>query len=188
MSNGAETKSRIVDTAFVLFQKYGYHAVGVNQIIEDSHTPKGSLYYHFPGGKEEIALEVLRRAELLVTENIRISMAQHKNAAEAFDNHLRKLKKSIFSEQGHFSVTLLALETVQVSEELRQASVQALEMWISLYEQKLLEGGYDRAQARQLAIAIETLIDGSINMAIIFEDPKYLERARTAVAGMLAVN
>ncbi|MDR1358257.1 MAG: TetR/AcrR family transcriptional regulator [Coriobacteriales bacterium] len=185
MSNGADTKSRIIETAFVLFQSYGYHAVGVNQIIEDSHTPKGSLYYHFPGGKEEIALEVLQRAERLVTENITISMAQHKNAADAFDNLLRKLKKNIFSEQGHFSVTLLALETAHVSEQLRQASVQALDAWIALYEQKLLEAGYGQARARTLAIAIETHIDGSINMAIIFEDPKYLDRARTVVAEML---
>ena len=45
-------KNRILITAARLFQQQGYHATGLNQIVVESGTPKGSLYYYYPGGKE----------------------------------------------------------------------------------------------------------------------------------------
>ncbi|GAA3331467.1 hypothetical protein GCM10020331_088170 [Ectobacillus funiculus] len=41
------------------FQLQGYHATGLNQILTESETPKGSLYYHFPNGKEQLAIEAV---------------------------------------------------------------------------------------------------------------------------------
>ena len=43
-----------------LFQRQGFHATGLKQILEESGAPRGSLYFHFPGGKEQLAVEALR--------------------------------------------------------------------------------------------------------------------------------
>lgn len=45
----------LLRTASTLFRKKGYHGVGLTEILEESRLPKGSLYYHFPGGKRELA-------------------------------------------------------------------------------------------------------------------------------------
>ena len=58
MESKMNTREKILTTAAFLFQKNGYHATGLNEIIKESSTPKGSLYYHFPDGKEEISCEV----------------------------------------------------------------------------------------------------------------------------------
>ena len=52
-------KNRILITAAKLFQQQGYHATGLNQIVAESGAPKGSLYYYFPGGKEELAVAAI---------------------------------------------------------------------------------------------------------------------------------
>jgi TetR/AcrR family transcriptional repressor of lmrAB and yxaGH operons len=65
------TRDNIIDVAKTLFQIQGYHATGINQIIRESDVPKGSLYYHFPNGKEEIAIaaveSVMKLIKTLVT-------------------------------------------------------------------------------------------------------------------------
>jgi TetR/AcrR family transcriptional regulator, lmrAB and yxaGH operons repressor len=54
-----DTRSRILVSALRLFRKHGYHGVGLNDILETAGAPKGSLYHHFPGGKEEIGVAVV---------------------------------------------------------------------------------------------------------------------------------
>ena len=42
-----QTKSRIVSTAWQLFYQYGYDNTTINDIVEASHTSKGSFYHYF---------------------------------------------------------------------------------------------------------------------------------------------
>ena len=45
-------RDRIIEAALFLFEKYGYHAVGVNKIIEESGTSKGGFYHNFKSKDE----------------------------------------------------------------------------------------------------------------------------------------
>ena len=58
MSKGDATRERMVESATRLFMAQGYAATGLKQIIEEGEAPRGSLYFHFPGGKEELAVAV----------------------------------------------------------------------------------------------------------------------------------
>ncbi len=39
----------IIRAAVALFRQRGYSATGLNDIVDSSGAPKGSLYHHFPG-------------------------------------------------------------------------------------------------------------------------------------------
>ncbi len=56
----ADTRTRILAAAQRLFRKRGYHATGLNDVLELAQAPKGSLYHHFPGGKEAIGVCVVQ--------------------------------------------------------------------------------------------------------------------------------
>lgn len=58
-SDMPDTRARILAAALRLFRKRGYHGAGLNDILELASAPKGSLYHHFPGGKEEIGVAVV---------------------------------------------------------------------------------------------------------------------------------
>ena len=47
--NTRNTRGRIISAAWKLFYEQGYEATTVEEIIEDSHTSKGSFYHYFDG-------------------------------------------------------------------------------------------------------------------------------------------
>jgi TetR/AcrR family transcriptional repressor of lmrAB and yxaGH operons len=61
------TRERLIRAGVELFQAKGYHGVGVAEILEAAAAPKGSFYHHFPGGKEQLAVETLAWLEGEVT-------------------------------------------------------------------------------------------------------------------------
>jgi TetR/AcrR family transcriptional repressor of lmrAB and yxaGH operons len=55
------TRDRLLDAATRLLRRSGLSGAGINEIVRESGAPKGSVYHHFPGGKEQIATEALAR-------------------------------------------------------------------------------------------------------------------------------
>lgn len=51
----------MLSAAMELFRARGYAGVGVAELLEKSGAPRGSLYFHFPGGKEQIGAEAVAR-------------------------------------------------------------------------------------------------------------------------------
>lgn len=52
----ADTRSRLTSAMLVALQERGFHGVGLNELLKEAGGPKGVLYYHFPGGKSELAV------------------------------------------------------------------------------------------------------------------------------------
>src|SRR5437899_2994314 len=65
------TRTILLETAAQLFQEHGYSATGLSRILSESGTPKGSLYFHFPGGKEQLATESVALAADRMCEALR---------------------------------------------------------------------------------------------------------------------
>lgn len=59
-ADALDTRSRLVETARVLFLQQGYGATGVKQILAAAGANSGSLYHYFPT-KEDLLLAVLDR-------------------------------------------------------------------------------------------------------------------------------
>lgn len=51
----------MLSAAVDLFSERGYEGVGIAELLARSSAPRGSLYFHFPGGKEQIGVEVVSR-------------------------------------------------------------------------------------------------------------------------------
>ena len=52
----------MVDSAARLLAERGMGAVTIDGVLADSGAPRGSVYHHFPGGRDELALAGARRA------------------------------------------------------------------------------------------------------------------------------
>jgi AcrR family transcriptional regulator len=56
----ATARDRLIDTAMSLFNRYGFHATGVDRIVAVARVAKKTLYAHFPS-KEDLILAALSR-------------------------------------------------------------------------------------------------------------------------------
>jgi TetR/AcrR family transcriptional repressor of lmrAB and yxaGH operons len=71
MAKVSSAREGLIEAAVELFRARGYEGVGVAELLEKSGAPRGSLYFHFPGGKEEIGIEAVKR----VGENVNAQFA-----------------------------------------------------------------------------------------------------------------
>ncbi len=104
-------KEPIVYAASVLFRRQGYAGTGLNDIVDASGAPKGSLYHYFPEGKLSIAVAAVeasgrRLAATLQelserTENTGDLMVAYANLAAG------GMKKSVFRDGCPRSTRLL---------------------------------------------------------------------------------
>jgi TetR/AcrR family transcriptional repressor of nem operon len=52
------TKQRLLDAGLAMLLKHGYHDLGIQALLADTRTPRGSFYHHFKD-KEDFALQVI---------------------------------------------------------------------------------------------------------------------------------
>ena len=86
-----DTKSLIIDNATILFQQKGYKGVGLSEILKVCNVTKGSLYHHFPNGKEELLVACLHSLNEVITMDIVDIFERYPTALEATNSMIEKL-------------------------------------------------------------------------------------------------
>ncbi|SOC24638.1 TetR family transcriptional regulator [Ureibacillus xyleni] len=163
MNEKESTKDKIIKTASRLFQMQGYHATGLNQIIKESGSPKGSLYYYFPDGKEQLALESLQVTAKFVLDQIVDGLQKSSEPVMAIQNLINDMAERFEKEgcKGGVPVASIALETSLISEPLRNACQLAYFSFQDAFTQKLISSGLEENRAIELGIAINSMVEGA---------------------------
>lgn len=162
MSKSVETKTKLLLTASKLFQKQGYHATGLNQIIKESGCPKGSLYYYFPEGKEQLATEAINRVKERAVKEVKEMFSQFDDVVDALDHYLKIVSNyDPKMEVDGIPLALLSLETSQMSERLRLACKAAYDSLLNLLEEKFIESNWPKSDAEELSFLIAVMMEGT---------------------------
>ena len=85
MPRKSDSRQRMLGAAVNLIQRQGYHATGMKQVVEESGTPRGSLYFHFPDGKDQMVGEALGIAQTAVAGTIDRVAARSQTPAELIE-------------------------------------------------------------------------------------------------------
>ena len=165
-------KEHILEAAARLFEKQGYHATGLNEIIRESDTPKGSLYYYFPEGKEQIGAETALWSAAQLAERIRFGLSQAEQPAEAVRvlglGIADAIEESSFAAGG--PLMMLAAESAVRSERLNAACREAYGQMQAVFADKF---GGDTV----LAEFVLSTLEGAILLSRVRHSGDPLRRA-----------
>jgi TetR/AcrR family transcriptional repressor of lmrAB and yxaGH operons len=163
----SDTREQIIQTTSQLLEKQGYHGTGLNEIIRESGAPRGSLYYYFPEGKEQITAEAVLQSGRVVAERIRAGLAASKSASKAIYEFILLIAENV--ERSGFAagspLTAVAMETVTQSERINLACREAYEMLRTAFRDKLLDSGFSKTQAEEFATFIVAAVEGGISLS-----------------------
>ena len=162
-----ETRSRILLTMAKLIEKQGYHATGLNEIIRESGAPKGSVYYYFPGGKEQIGAQAILESGKIISGRLRGLLEQESSSAEAVHNFIMLLANNMEASNYELAspLTTASIETAIISERINQACREAFDLIRNVFKDKFLGDGFAEIQAEESALYVTTVIEGGILMS-----------------------
>lgn len=158
------SRERIVETTCELLEIQGFQATGLNQIIRESGAPKGSLYYYFPEGKEELVAEAVARMAKVVEGRIRSHLAGVEAPAEAVRTFILTLAHYVDASEYRSGgpITTAALEAAATSERVRVACLESYQAWQTAFQERLVQSGYPEDRAARLSSLIIASLEGAI--------------------------
>lgn len=180
---GAETRERLLDATQELIESGGYYGAGLNRVIAASGAPRGSLYFHFPEGKDQMVGESVRRAGRTIADTLGGLAESGLPAAEFVVVALRHLGDRLEASDWHKGcpVAAVALETAAANDALQQACSDVYASWEAALRTQLA----DRPDADDLAVTILALIEGALLLARTHRSRKPLDSVARQVRALL---
>lgn len=186
-SKGTLTKARLAESMLELIQAGGYSGTGLNAVIDHAAAPKGSVYFHFPDGKEGLGVAAVELATKQFEALIAEAAVSAGSAAEAATAAIEALAGIVGGSDFRLGcpVSVVTLEMGAESERLRQACATAFESWIAPTAALLEANGLDAGEARSLATVVVSTIEGAVIVSRAMKSTQPLESAADVVAELI---
>jgi TetR/AcrR family transcriptional regulator, lmrAB and yxaGH operons repressor len=179
MPKKSDSKDRMIAAARRLFREHGYLGTALSDVVTESAAPRGSIYFHFPGGKEELATEVtlLHAGEAIA--KINRAAAASRTAAQliaAFIGRERDdLVRSNYREG--CAIAPIAIESTPASDHLSDATRRAFQDLITTLAARLTEKGLSHDRAVQLATNVWSSVEGALILSRVLRSPEPFDTA-----------
>ena len=182
-----DKKEMILAKAETLFAEKGFYGMGLSELLASCGIPKGSFYYYFPDGKIQLIQEVLKYSYGRMANSIRTNILIKETAGESFEYMADRLSMHIEKKHhlGSMLMSMIAIESVYLDEEVNATCRAIYEDWQTLYAQYLLDCGFAGEMVRVKAQAIFALIHGSLISSWIKQDPSDLQLAKAVIREIL---
>ncbi|MGA6168365.1 TetR/AcrR family transcriptional regulator [Amycolatopsis magusensis] len=165
MIKGEGTRGRLVAATRELVEAKGYHGTGLNEVLALAGAPRGSLYHHFPGGKDQLIGEALTAAG----QEVDALLAQLTTSAATVGDLVRALLDALADRMVAADyakgcpVATVVLEVAGSDGALRELCGAIYEGWQRVLVGALRDAGHESVE--DLAATVLALIEGALLLA-----------------------
>jgi TetR/AcrR family transcriptional repressor of lmrAB and yxaGH operons len=152
-----------VSSAASLLRQRGYAATSTTDILCVAGVTTGSLYHHFPGGKEDLAIAALQASADTVQNALEAALSGAPTTAAALTQWLARLAAALHANlRDGCPIAPTALESAHASDRIRTTAANAFDRWITTISHSLIAEGRPGPQARTTAVAVLALVEGAL--------------------------
>lgn len=184
---GFDTKQKMIEAMARLLEEEGYERAGLAELGKETDTPKGSLYFHFPGGKDELTSLAIQHSGQQLNEFFLSILKTNETPTWAIKQVFTALEERIVSS--HYKkgcpIATTAMETAGKSLEVSNACKEVYALWLKTFESYLMEKGFTPRVAKNLSISLLSLWEGALLLSKLQSSPEPLRLAQKTAESLL---
>lgn len=183
------TRERLVAAMTDALQRRGLHGVGLSEVLQAAQAPKGVLYHHFPGGKNELAVAAIESSVAWLLQGLdRLVQRPGAHPVDALRQWVstaqQALERSGF-EQG-CPLATVALESTPGDLQIRAALAAGFAALRERLAALLAQAGAAPERAASLATLVVAAYEGALMQARVAGTGAPLQQTADVLLAMLA--
>jgi len=174
MPRRSDSKARMIAAARRLFREHGYLGTALSAVVAESAAPRGSMYFHFPGGKEELATEVALVHSADAVAHINRVAGTTSTAAELIAAFLSRPRDELVASgyREGCAVAPIVIESIPASVALTDTTRRGFQDMIATLAARLAEKGLPDDRASHLAVNAVTAMEGALILTRVLRSPE----------------
>jgi AcrR family transcriptional regulator len=162
-------REQMVDSAIILLAKHGLDGTSFTEVLSASGAPRGSIYHHFPGGKDELiaaAIEVAGGRAVALLQSF-----EGRSPAEIVDGFFAMWRAVLERSQFSAGCSVLAVTVAGSNgssgdaDGLLRAAGQVFRSWQSALAAVLTAGGVPAEAAEPFATLMIAASEGAVALS-----------------------
>jgi TetR/AcrR family transcriptional regulator, lmrAB and yxaGH operons repressor len=155
-----ETRRKMVIGAAQLLAERGVQETSFSQVLERTDAPRGSIYHHFPNGKDEMIAAAVDLAGAYAIQLI--EQAAGSSAVEVTDHFVGIWREVLARSSFHAGCSVVAVTVATDSAELLGHAATVFRSWRARLAELLAIGGLLRPDAEQFAATLIAAMEGAV--------------------------
>ncbi|MEW2515983.1 TetR/AcrR family transcriptional regulator [Streptomyces sp. NPDC046870] len=189
MGKRTDAKEKMVQAATQLMRQRGYNATAFSDVLHLSGTSRGSVYFHFPGGKTQLAIEAAEAHAFEQVEIIDRAAGQATSAVRLIELYVDLARDGMIASdygRGCGVAPLITEGATQQSAEIAETGRRAFSEMTDRLAFHFVAFGVERAAARALADAVLAGVEGAMITSRALRSPTPFDSVRAVLVGHAA--
>jgi TetR/AcrR family transcriptional repressor of lmrAB and yxaGH operons len=180
-----DSRLRMVRSAAMLIRTHGVNATSFSEVLASSGAPRGSIYHHFPEGKEQLAEDAIKWTREWVLGYQRRCPAR--TSGEVLDWFVDLWRQVVVASEGTEGCAIagVAVDTMPDSRHLMAAVRSAFDSCIELLTEQLRSTGIPANRARALGVTALAGMEGAMILCRAERGVRPLEAVASELARLL---
>jgi len=157
-----DARARMIRSAATLIRTRGVSATSFSEVLANSGAPRGSIYHHFPDGKEQLAADAIRwTSDRVLTAQRGCAATTPSGVLQCFIEMWRRVVLASGGAAGCV-VAGVAIDTVAGEPGLIDVVRESFRSWTGLLAEQLEAVGVPDGRASPIALATVAGMEGAL--------------------------
>jgi AcrR family transcriptional regulator len=159
----SQSRERMIQSAALLLRERGLAGTSFREVVEHSGAPRGSIYHHFPQGKNQLVEEAIDAAGAFA-ERLLTRAGDGADPVAMLRAFVDLWAQTLTGSDYRAGCPVLAVATEAAPDEpqLRAAAAGAFGRWHAALAADLRAAGVTPARARRLATTVIAGVEGAV--------------------------